>query len=30
VGDDGVFYKSFSGMDDESPPAEKIDVGKDQ
>lgn len=27
VGDDGVFYKNFSGMDDESAPAEKIDVG---
>lgn len=27
VGDDGVIYKSFTGMDDESAPAEKIDVG---
>lgn len=27
VGDDGVFYKDFRGVDDESAPAEKIDVG---
>lgn len=27
VGDDGVFYKNFSGMNDESAPSEKIDVG---
>ncbi|MCL6560234.1 MAG: TraR/DksA C4-type zinc finger protein [Firmicutes bacterium] len=27
VGDDGVFYKDFRGTDDESAPAEKIDVG---
>ncbi|WP_243123912.1 TraR/DksA C4-type zinc finger protein [Pelotomaculum schinkii] len=27
VGDDGVFYKDFRGVDDESSPAEKIDVG---
>ena len=27
VGDDGVFYKNFRGADDESSPAEKIDVG---
>jgi len=27
VGDDGVFYKNFRGADDESAPAEKIDVG---
>lgn len=27
VGEDGVFYKNFRGMDDESPPEEKIDAG---
>ncbi len=27
VGDDGVIYQNFTGMDDESSPAEKIDVG---
>lgn len=27
VGDDGVFYKNFRGVDDESAPAEKIDAG---
>ncbi|HBC92071.1 MAG TPA: conjugal transfer protein TraR [Pelotomaculum sp.] len=27
VGDDGVFYKDFRGVDDESSPGEKIDVG---
>ena len=27
VGDDGVFYKNFRGIDDESTPFEKIDVG---
>lgn len=30
VGDDGVFYKSFGGIDDEDSPAEKIDVGRDK
>ncbi|WP_286726360.1 TraR/DksA C4-type zinc finger protein [Pelotomaculum sp. PtaB.Bin117] len=30
VGDDGVFYKSFAGSDDEDSPAEKIDAGKDE
>jgi len=29
VGDDGVFYKNFRGMDDESTPSEKIDVGRE-
>ncbi|MDF9408066.1 TraR/DksA C4-type zinc finger protein [Pelotomaculum isophthalicicum JI] len=29
VGDDGVFYKSFGGLDDEDSPTEKIDVGRD-
>ncbi len=27
VGDDGIIYQNFTGMDDESAPAEKIDVG---
>lgn len=27
VGDDGVIYENFTGVDDESSPAEKIDVG---
>jgi len=29
VGDDGTFYESTKGIDDESPPAEQIDVGLD-
>ena len=28
IGDDGVIYEDFTGMDDESSPKEKIDVGK--
>lgn len=27
IGDDGVIYENFTGMDDESSPGEKIDVG---
>ncbi len=27
VGEDGMFYKNFQGVDDESSPVEKIDVG---
>jgi hypothetical protein len=27
VGEDGVFYKNFRGVDDESSPEKKIDVG---
>lgn len=30
VGDDGNFYESTKGMDDESAPAEQIDVGLDE
>lgn len=27
VGDDGIIYENFTGMDDESSPGEKVDVG---